>query len=45
MGVQVWHDEAQRFERTGRLDQGPCWCSECVAAELAAVNQKGADDA
>jgi hypothetical protein len=32
--VQVWHDEMQRFERTGRLDQGPCWCDECVANEL-----------
>ncbi len=30
-----WHDEGQRFERTGRLDEGPCWCDDCVAAELA----------
>lgn len=36
MKVQVWHDEIQRFERTGRLDEGPCWCDDCVAAELAA---------
>lgn len=28
--MQVWHDEIQRWERTGRLDQGPCWCAECV---------------
>lgn len=33
--VRVWHDEMQRFERTGRLDEGPCWCSGCIAAELA----------
>lgn len=25
--VQVWHDEMQRFEATGRLDEGPCWCA------------------
>lgn len=24
-----WHDEADRFERTGRLDAGPCLCAEC----------------
>jgi len=35
MTIQVWHDEAQRWERTGRLDQGPCWCPECIAAEVA----------
>lgn len=29
--IQVWHDEMQRFERTGRLDQGPCWCDDCIA--------------
>lgn len=34
MKIQVWHDEMQRYEATGRLDQGPCWCSECIAAEL-----------
>jgi hypothetical protein len=32
--VRVWHDEMQRYERTGRLDEGPCWCAECVAMEL-----------
>lgn len=32
--VQVWHDEAQRYEATGRLDEGPCWCQECVQTEL-----------
>lgn len=36
MKVQIWHDEAQRFELTGRLDEGPCWCEECVSKELAA---------
>jgi hypothetical protein len=34
--MKVWHDEAQRLERTGHLDQGPCWCAECVAGEIAA---------
>ncbi|TDX78704.1 uncharacterized protein DUF4031 [Rathayibacter sp. PhB151] len=29
----VWHDEAERFKQTGRLDQGPCWCSDCIAKE------------
>lgn len=43
--MKVRHDEAQRFERTGRLDQGTCWCPECIEAELAAVKQEGADDA
>lgn len=42
MAIQVWHDEVQRLERTGRLDQGPCWCPECVEAELAAANEEGA---
>lgn len=32
--AQVWHDEAQRYEATGRLDEGPCWCQECVQTEL-----------
>lgn len=32
--VRVWHDEAERWAQTGRLDQGPCWCAECVAKEL-----------
>lgn len=32
--VRVWHDEVQRLERTGRLDEGPCWCAECIAAEI-----------
>lgn len=34
MKVQVWHDESERWERTGRLDQGPCWCDECVKPDL-----------
>lgn len=33
--IRVWHDEMQRFERTGVLDQGPCLCSNCIAEELA----------
>lgn len=37
--MQAWHDEGKRFERTGRLDQGPCWCPESVAADLAAVKR------
>ena len=32
--VQVWHDEAARLEQTGRLDQGPCWCADCIGKEL-----------
>lgn len=24
-----WHDEAERFERTGALDDGPCDCGMC----------------
>ena len=28
--IQTWHDETERWARTGRLDQGPCWCSECL---------------
>jgi hypothetical protein len=31
--MQVWHDEWNRYERTGRLDQGPCWCNECLDDE------------
>lgn len=34
MKVQIWHDEAARWEKTGRLDQGPCWCDDCIAEEL-----------
>lgn len=34
MKLQVWHDESERFERTGRLDEGPCWCADCIAADL-----------
>ena len=37
--LAAWHDEMQRFEQTGRLYQGPCWCSSCAAAEL----EKGDD--
>ena len=33
--VQTWHDEVQRWEQTGRLDQGPCWCDDCMSKELA----------
>ena len=33
MSTQVWHDEHERLERTGRLDQGPCWCADCIAKE------------
>jgi len=29
-GMQIWHDEAERFFRTGHLDEGPCWCTECL---------------
>jgi hypothetical protein len=36
MTVQVWHDEMERWERTGRLDQGPCWCADCLATEARA---------
>lgn len=32
--LQVWHDEYQRFQQTGRLDEGPCWCEDCIAADL-----------
>ena len=42
MSFQVWHDEVQRWERTGRLDQGPCWCGECLAAELEEAEKIGA---
>lgn len=31
--VMVWHDEIVRWERTGRLDQGPCWCADCIKGE------------
>lgn len=34
MSERVWHDEAERLERTGRLDQGPCWCDDCIAKEI-----------
>lgn len=34
MEIRIWHDEAQRWEQTGRLDEGPCWCADCIAAEL-----------
>lgn len=33
---RVWHDEAQRWQATGRLDEGPCWCADCIALELGA---------
>lgn len=33
--VMFWHDEIVRWERNGRLDQGPCWCVDCVEEELA----------
>jgi len=32
--VQIWHDEMERFERTGRLDEGPCWCADCINPAL-----------
>jgi hypothetical protein len=32
---QVWHDEMARWEKTGHLDQGPCWCSDCLEVEVA----------
>jgi hypothetical protein len=29
----VWHDEAERFEHTGKLDPvDGCLCAECTAA-------------
>lgn len=31
MTVEVWHDEGQRFAATGRLDEGPCCCPDCIA--------------
>ena len=31
--VRVWHDEGARLQRTGRLDQGPCWCAACVGVD------------
>lgn len=31
--VHVWHDEHLRYERTGRLDQGPCWCPDCLRTD------------
>lgn len=34
MDVQVWHDEMVRWEATGHLDQGPCWCEDCLKDEL-----------
>lgn len=37
MKIRVWHDEMQRYEATGRLDEGPCWCPDCIAAEMSAV--------
>lgn len=36
MRVHVWHDEMERWELTGRLDQGPCWCPECLEPDLSA---------
>lgn len=33
--IDVWHDETERWQRTGHLDQGPCWCADCVRDELA----------
>jgi hypothetical protein len=33
MNIQVWHDESSRWEKTGHLDQGPCWCSDCIKLE------------
>lgn len=33
-GVQTWHDETARWEKTGQLDQGPCWCTDCLLVEL-----------
>lgn len=36
--VRVWHDEAERWKRTGHLDQGPCWCPECIANEPPAID-------
>lgn len=35
---QVWHDEMNRYETTGRLDEGPCWCEDCIAQELELKN-------
>ncbi len=31
---RVWHDEMERYLRTGRLDEGPCWCEDCIKEEL-----------
>lgn len=31
--VRIWHDEIIRWEKTGRLDQGPCWCINCIEGE------------
>lgn len=30
--MTVWHDEMERWERTGHLDEGPCWCPQCLPA-------------
>ncbi|PPF18279.1 hypothetical protein C5B92_07125 [Rathayibacter sp. AY1A4] len=30
---QEWHDEAARFASTGALDEGPCWCPDCIGPE------------
>lgn len=36
----VWHDEVDRYVRTGRLDEGPCWCDTCIDAVLAALQKE-----
>lgn len=33
MSAPVWHDEVERWRTTGRLDQGPCWCHDCLSCE------------
>ena len=42
MKIQIWHDEMKRWLRTGRLDEGPCWCEDCIAIEL--KKQETTDD-
>ena len=36
----IWHDEQERWIRTGRLDQGPCWCDDCLPFVAADENER-----
>jgi len=30
----IWHDEGVRWAKTGHLDQGGCWCPDCLNIDM-----------